>query len=189
MKLPAVRKAPIALWLLLSCSGLVAHELDENRITVALQGQHSLHVVLRLDFAGLLQHLMAPDADPAEFLAVLAAQGPEQLEAGMKQLKEQVEQGLAFRNSGQLLTLSRWEWPTGTAVHAVLRERLIGSLLQTTDLAEDPSLEVHVVASDMFPINRLTIETPELVKPAVVVWYRPQQAVINPNSPIQVLEF
>jgi len=48
---------------------------------------------------------------------------------------------------------------------------------------------VRAVASDLLPIKRLTLELPELIKPAVVLWYQPQQAVMNPQSPLQVMEF
>lgn len=175
--------------LLLLGGSLQAHELHDNRVTVVLHEQHSITTVLRLDFAGLLQHLMAPDANPAEFLALVAAQGPEQLEAGIAMLKSQVQQGLVIRNSGQLLSLSQWEWPSTVVIHAALREQMMAALVDGGLAVGNPALEVRAVASDLLAINRLTLELPELLKPAVVMWYRPQQSVMNPQSPAQVMEF
>jgi hypothetical protein len=175
--------------LLLLCGNLQAHELQGNQVTVVLHEQHSITAVLRLDYAGLLQHVMAPDSNPAEFLALVAAQGPEQLEAGIAMLKSQVQQGLVIRNSGQLLALSQWEWPSTVVIHAALREQLMAALVDGGTAVENPALEVRAVASDLLAINRLALELPELLKPAVVLWYRPQQAVMNPQSPVQVMEF
>jgi hypothetical protein len=175
--------------LLLLCSTLQAHELHDNQVTVVLHEQHSIAVALLLDFAGLLQHVMAPDANPAEFLALVAAQGPEQLEAGITLLKSQVQQGLVIRNSGELLALSQWQWPTTVVIHAALREQVMAALLDGSPAVENPALQVRAVASDLLPIKRLTLELPELIKPAVVLWYQPQQTVMNPQSPLQVMEF
>jgi len=166
-----------------------AHDLNETRVTVVLHEQHSINIVLRLDFVGLLHHVLAPEANPAEFLATAAAQAAGSLEPGISRLKQEIEQGLVLRSSGQPLTITHWQWPDTVVIHGALRERMMAGIVESAAENASTTLEVRADAADLLAVNRLTLRLPELLKPAVVLWYRPQQALVDQTNNEQTLEF
>ena len=175
--------------LALLANGASAHDLNETSITVVLHEQHSINIVLRLDFVGLLHHVLAPEANPAEFLATAAAQAPGSLEPGISRLKQEIEQGLVLRSSGQPLTITHWQWPDTVVIHGALREQMMAGLVESDPENANVTLEVRAEAADLLAVNRLTLQLPQLLKPAVVLWYRPKQALVNQGTHEQTLEF
>lgn len=165
------------------------HDLQATRVSVVLHEQHSVALSLYLDFAGLLQHQMAPNANINEFLVALAAQPATVVETPLATLRKQVETELVLRSRGSTLTLSHWQWPSAKVIHAALRERLMASVVAADDEAEDSRLLVKAESADPLRIERLSIELPELIKPAVVVSYRPQQTLVAPKDGARLLEF
>ena len=166
-----------------------AHELQNNRLTVILHEQHSVELVFRLDFAGLLQHAMAPQSSPQEFLVAVAAQPPEKIAPALAALQQQVEKGLMLKSRGAVLAVQHWRWPSAVMVQAVLREQLMANMVATAESSSASALEVHADASDVLSIERVTLSLPEVIKPAVVVWYKTRQGVITTQSAEQTLEF
>jgi hypothetical protein len=166
-----------------------AHELDENSITVVLHEQHSVALVLRLDFAGLLQRLLAPRSSAEEFLLAAAATDEASLGTAYTQLQDTLQRQLLLGSRGTPLPLQHWVWPPLAVVHASLRQRLAAGLVGTEALAFDSALEVRADAADVLAIERLTLTLPDLLKSAIVLWYQPRQRLLAPDQTTTVLEF
>jgi hypothetical protein len=167
----------------------VAHELDENSITVVLHERHSVALVLRLDFAGLLQRLLAPQSSAEEFLLAAATTDEASLGAAYAQLQDTLQQQLLLGSRGASLPLQHWVWPPLAVVHESLRWRLAAGLVGDEAQAFEGALEVHADAADVLAIERLTLTLPDLLKPAIVLWYQPRQRLLAPDQSTTVLEF
>ena len=186
-----MRAAAITSWvlmLLLMINSARAHEVQGNRITVVVRDGHAIDIVLRLDMLGTLQHMMAPDSQPQEFLVAVVAQGPDALESALGQLRESVEHELLLKSRGAVLPIQQWQWPTAVDIHAALRQQFMSGMVATEAVADVVPLEVHATASDLLPVERLSLAIPALAKPAVVVWYEPKQAILGNESELE-LEF
>jgi hypothetical protein len=167
----------------------IAHPIDDNSITVVLHEQHSVSLVLRLDFAGLLQRLLAPMSAAEEFLLAAATADEASLDKAYTQLQDTVQQQLALGSRGTPLPLQHWVWPALTVVHDSIRQRLAAELVGAEAQAFDSALEVRAEAVDVLAIERLTLTLPDLLQPAILLWYPPRQRLLSPDNSSTVLEF
>lgn len=167
----------------------VAHEITDNSITVVLHEQHSLSVVMSLDFAHLLQSHLVPMNSEEEFLLAAAIADVASLTSAYTQLQAFLEREVVIASRGSTLTLNHWVWPPIAAVQASLRQQLAAQIVGDEQLAMGSALEVRAEASDMLPIERLTLKLPNLMMPATILWYQPRQRLLGADQSSTILDF
>lgn len=178
--------AGLALWPV----GASAHEMPENRLTVVLRDQRHLALVLRIDAIETLRRRHAPQSEATPFLLSLAAMPDADLEPMWRQLRSEIESGLSLRSlAGESLRLSNWQWPALTVLRAMLQEQAMAAVVAPQAHQHAPALEVRVDALASRMVEGLRIELSPLLKPMLVVWYRPGQVWVEPGAPVPLLRF
>ncbi len=168
---------------------LAAHEMDENSITVVLHEKHHVSLLMRLDFTHLLQSHLAPASSEEEFLLAAAIADVDSLTPAYTQLQSILEREFVIASRGTPLVLTRWAWPPVSAVHTAVRQRLAAQLVADEQLASATALEVRAEASDVLPIEQLSLTLPDVLMPATILWYQPRQMFLPADQNSTTLDF
>lgn len=166
-----------------------AHEMDENSITVVLHEKHHVSLLMRLDFTHLLQSHLAPASSEEEFLLAAAIADVGSLTPAYTQLQSIIEREFVIASRGTPLALSRWVWPSISVVHTAVRQQLAAQLVADEQLALASALEVRAEASDILPIEQLSLTLPDVLMPATILWYQPRQMFLLGDHNSTTLEF
>ena len=130
MKHPSAAVRAIAMaWLATLLQSTSAHEITDNRATLALRDPTLLSVTLYIDYTTVLQRVLAPKASRTEFVLAMAAVEEVEFRRQVQRAHERLQAGTRLRVNGRQPTaLARWSWPDIGSAHRRLRQQAMAAL-------------------------------------------------------------
>jgi hypothetical protein len=160
-----------------------AHELLVNRATLVLRDDTHVSITLYLAYADALHAALAPRQTTAEFLTMYSAMKPEALEQALAAAQAQFQSGTKlYLASGQPVAVTNWLWPDPRQVQAMIQQRIMQAMVDPNGHAHEEPLEVHADANAAKKIAGLRVQFPPQLGQVLLVWYRPSQVWVEPNS-------
>jgi len=160
-----------------------AHELMANRATLVLRDDTHISITLYVAYADALHAALAPQQTMAEFLTMYSAMNPTALQKELLRAQAQFQGGTKlYLADGQPIAVTNWLWPDPREVQAVLQMRIMRAMVDPEGHAHDEPLEIHADANAPEKIVGLRVQfAPEFQK-LLLVWYRPTQTWVEPNT-------
>ena len=175
--------ARLVLPLLAACGSAGAHELQENRATLAQREPAFVAMTLYIDLPEAMHRSLAPGRPFAEFAAAQANLAPDAFKAVLLQAATRMQsQTRVTTAKGQLLAFERWAWPDAARVQAALRERLMEAVVAPGQHSHNAPLEVHAELRSVQPISALRVQFTPALGRVMVVSYRPRQMWVDAGS-------
>lgn len=173
-------------------SAATAHELTEARATLVRRDANHVALTLTVDYAGVMHHILAPEAPPQAFEMMLSALPPEAFQASFKtaQAAIQAEVQAHVSGSGERLNFVRWVWPEASAVQQSVRERVMQALVNApVDHTHDALEQIRAEAQAAKPITALRVRFPAALGRVLVVSYSPKQVWAQPKGASTAIGF
>jgi hypothetical protein len=160
-----------------------AHELMVNRATLILRDDTHLSITLYIAYADALHAVLAPQRTTAEFLTMYSAMNPQALQKELTRAQAQFQAGIkVYLASGQPIAVTNWLWPDPRQVQAMMQQRIMQAMVDPAGHAHDEPLEIHADANASQKIVGLRVQFPSEFQKVLLVWYRPTQTWVDPNT-------
>jgi len=170
--------------LLIACAASAAHEIEANRLALVLRDARHLTLSFQLDAAQSLHALLAPELPLREFVMAHAAMPRPQFERALQRAQQRVQQNTRLtRPDGRDLPVVNWRWPEAARWQGALQRHTMQAIVAPGAHDHEPPLEVQAEALAPAGLGRVTVQPPTQLQPMLLVWYRPQQAWLNPRAP------
>ncbi len=175
---------------LLASSGH-AHELQFNRVTLVQRDSQHLALTFFIDYVDAVYDIVAPERPFEEFVMLHSAMplAPFKLVLERAHTKLVTDTQLSTAG-GKALAISNWRWPDAAKVHDSLKQRAMQMVVGTgPQHAHAPAFEVQAEVTATTPISVVTVKLPDVIQPAVLVWYRPRQMQLEPKAGAKTVRF
>lgn len=160
-----------------------AHELMVNRATLVLRDDTHVTLTLYIAYADALHAALAPKQSTAEFLTMYSAMNPQALQKELNRAQVQFQAGTKlYLASGQPIALTNWFWPDPKQVQAMMQQRIMQAMVDPAGHAHDEPLEIHADANAAQKIVGLRMQFAPEFQQVLLVWYRPTQTWVEPNT-------
>jgi hypothetical protein len=168
-----------------------AHELESNRVTLVQRDSQHLALTFYIDYVDAVYDILAPARPFEEFVMLHSAMPLATFKLALDRAhKKLVADTQLSAPGGKALAISNWRWPDAAKVQDSLKQRamqlVVGAGLQH---AHPPVFEVQAEVMAAEPFTSVTVKLPEVIQPAVLVWYRPRQMQLEPNAGARTVRF
>ncbi|MFO1493039.1 MAG: hypothetical protein U1F26_00075 [Lysobacterales bacterium] len=172
------------LWLLLGWpAALGAHELQANRATLVLRDRQHVQLSLYVDLIPALAQALAPEQPASEFLLAAAAMPPEAFADWYHDGVLRLQKDTVVKDAdGQRLTVTHWQWPAAEDLRQSLQTWTMEALVAPTAHHHAIISEVRAEASAGRVMSGLSLRLPTAFGDVLVVWYQPQQQVLQAGT-------
>lgn len=163
--------------------GALAHELQDNRATLVLRDKTHLSVTLYIAYAEALHLALTPQRPFAAFLVVYSSMKLEELQKELlrAQTKFQATTRLYLTPGGEA-ALTNWIWPDAKQVQALLRQRVMQSMVDPNGHSHEAPLEVRADVNAQKDITSVRVQFPDEFQKVLVVATRPSQFWVERKS-------
>jgi hypothetical protein len=160
-----------------------AHDLQANRATLVLRDDTHVSITLYVSYAEALHAALAPQQTMAEFLTMYSAMNPQALQRELLRAQARFQAGTKlYLADGQPVAVTNWFWPNPGEVQAVLQMRMMRAMVDPDGHAHDEPIEIRADANAPEKIVGLRVQfAPEFQK-LLLVWYRPTQTWVEPDT-------
>lgn len=167
-------KFAIVIALLAISSGLSAHELQADRLTIVQRAPNHFSLTFLIDELTLLRRLLSPRATEAEFVLSLAAMSDDKFSALVKQARSRFESELSVVGTDKRkMTLAAWHWPEAARLRNEARTRAAQLIVGDAPHVHQEAAEIRVDAVSISPTERIQLKLPVALPELNVVSYRP----------------
>lgn len=163
--------------------GVLAHELQDNRATLVLRDKTHLSLTLFIAYPEALHLALVPKRPFPEFLVMYSSMKPDDLQKELlrAQSKFQASTRLYLSPGGEV-AFTNWIWPQPKQVQALLRQRVMQSMVDPNGHSHDAPLEIHADANAQKDIASVRIQFPDEFQKVLVVATRPSQFWVERQS-------
>jgi hypothetical protein len=168
-----------------------AHELESNRVTLVQRDSQHLALTFYIDYVDAVYDILAPERPFEEFVMLHSAMPL----AGFKLALDQAHKKLVADTQlsaagGKALAISNWRWPDAARVHDSLKQRAMQLVVGAGQQhAHATVFEVQAEVTSVAPITAVSVKLPAVIQPALLVWYRPQQVLIDSKLGAKTVRF
>jgi hypothetical protein len=175
----------------LLASSTYAHELQANRVTLVQRDSQHLALTFYVDYVDAVYDILAPERTFEEFVMLHSAMPLATFKLALARAhKKLVADTQLSAPGGKALAISNWRWPDAAKVQDSLKQRamqlVVGAGQQHTHA---PDFEVQAEARATAPIAAVVVKLPGVIQPALLVWYRPQQVLMQPKLGAKTVRF
>lgn len=164
----------IVIALLAISSGLSAHELQADRLTIVQRAPNHFSLTFLIDESTLLRRTLSPQATEEEFILSLAAMPEDRFSALVKQARSRFESELSIVSTdNRKMTLAAWSWPKPSRLQSEARTRAAQLIVGDAAHVHHQAAEIRVDAVSVAPIQRIQLKLPVALPELNVVSYRP----------------
>lgn len=170
-------------WVLALLLGLApalgAHELEGNRATVVLRDGEHVQLSLYVDLAQALAQALAPEQSVSEFLLAAAAMPPEAFADWYHDGVLRLQKDTVVKDAdGQRLTVTHWQWPAAEDLRQSLQTWTMEALV-APEAHRHPTVSVVRAEVSRQAMRGLSLGLPRALGDVLVVWYQPQQQMLE----------
>lgn len=168
-----------------------AHELQSNRVTLVQRDSQHLALTFYIDYVDAVYDILAPQRPFEEFVMLHSAMPLATFKLALDQAhKKLVADTQLSAAGGKALAISNWRWPDAATVQDSLKQRAMQLVVGAGQQhAHAPVFEVQAEAAATAPITVVTVKLPGVIQPALLVWYRPQQRLLETKRGAQTIRF
>ncbi len=171
------------LLLCLLTGGVVAHELQANRLTLVLRERNHLSMTFFIDYTNALHRALAPQRTFQEFVLSYSAMPAPDFEKEVQRAQSRFQSATRLSlSSGQELRIDHWSWPDPVRVQASLQERAMQMMVAPEDHPHESPEEISAEVTARQSIEGLSVRLPEEFQQVLVVSYRPTQRWVQPGA-------
>jgi hypothetical protein len=178
--------------LCLLASSATAHELDSNRATLVLRDRQHLAITFFVDYASVMQQVLAPQKPLQEFLLMFSAMQAPEFKAQLQVVHRKLQSNTVLTlHKGKAVQLNQWVWPEASAVQSQLQQRVMQTVVAPSEHTHVVRTEIRTEAksgntSDFLSV---TLRLPTEFKDVLVVSYQPNQVWVKPQAPLPAISF
>jgi hypothetical protein len=168
-----------------------AHELQANRVTLVQRDSQHLALTFFIDYVDAVYDILAPKRPFEEFVMLHSAMPLATFKLALDRAhKKLVAETQLSAAGGKALAISNWRWPDAAKVHDSLKQRAMQLVVGAGQQhAHAPVFEVQAEVTSAAPINVVSVKLPEVIQPALLVWYRPQQVLMDSKVGARTVRF
>ena len=156
------------------------HELQANRLVLVQRDARHLQLTLHLQLLEALRRTLAPAQPLREFVLKHAPWSPQTLTEALTPAYSNWTQALRLlQDDTTALKLSRWNWPDGPRVSALLQGRAMQLIADPGAHAHEEPIELRSEAVAPREITTLRAALPPAFGRVLVVSYRPRQTWVG----------
>ena len=161
-----------------------AHELQENRATLALRAEGVLSVTLYINYCEALYQALASQRPYAAFLVIYSGMRQEDLQKELSRAQAKFQSGarIQLAAAGADAPLTHWVWPDVSQVQALLRRQLMQAMADPANHAHAAPSEIRAEAKLSRAATSVFLRLPAEFQKVLVVSYKPNQTWADPKS-------
>ena len=168
----------------------LAHELQENRLTLVMRDDTHVSVTYFLNYTEALHRALAPKQTLQEFVLRYAALSPSDFQKELSKAQAIFTIGFKLTQpKDEVLTVGNWRWPDPQRVQADVQERAMQAVVGDSKHPTHSAFEVRAEATASRPITSVGIKVPPEFSKVLVVSYKPRQAWASPQAGMLQIQF
>ncbi len=178
--------------LCLLASSALAHELDSNRATLVLRDRQHLAITFFVDYASVMQQVLAPQKPLQEFVLMLSAMQAQEFKAQLQVVHRKLQSTTTLTlHKGKAIQLNQWVWPEASTVQSQLQQRAMQALAAPGEHAHVMRTEIRTEAKsgNTSDFSSVKLRLPTEFKDVLVVSYQPHQVWVKPQAPLPTISF
>lgn len=175
----------------LLASSTYAHELQANRVTLVQRDSQHLALTFYIDYVDAVYDILAPERPFEEFVMLHSAMPLATFKLALDRAhKKLVADTQLSAPGGKALAMSNWRWPDAAKVQDSLKQRAMQLVVGAGQQHAHPLVfEVQAQVRSAAPVTAVNVKLPQVIQPALLVWYRPQQALLAPKAGAKTVRF
>ena len=166
------------------------HELSENRATLIKREDRHLSLTLYLNYPAVLQRVLEPSENFAQFVVTYSALPPADFAARLQKAQALLQANVRLHGAGgDAPAKAQWRWPEQQAVQSEFRALAMQFLTEPNTPPHDDPVEVQADFLMNRNITAIRTDFPIQMQPVLVVSYAPRQAWATPKTPAPEFHF